>query len=132
MYSAAKMLLSGWKIVYSGNALCRHSHNYSILEEFKRHFDMGVFHSREAWLRDSFGNPGGEGFRYVKSEFQLLGWKRFYLWPEFLVRNIAKLFGYKFGQHEKWLPFRCKMHFSMFKAYWIQDNPLKAQRFTTD
>ena len=55
MFVAAKMLLSGWKVTYAGNAECRHSHNYSIAQEFQRYFDMGVFHARERWVRKKFG-----------------------------------------------------------------------------
>jgi len=72
MYVAAKMLIAGWKVAYAGNAQCRHSHNYNIIEEFKRYFDMGVFHAREPWIRQHFGGAGGEGMRYVKSELRLL------------------------------------------------------------
>jgi rhamnosyltransferase len=36
MYATAKMLLMGWRVVYAGNAKCRHSHNYTIIEEFER------------------------------------------------------------------------------------------------
>lgn len=61
MYAAAKMLLAGWKVAYAGNAACRHSHNYTLAEEFRRYFDMGVFHAREAWIRERFGGAGGKG-----------------------------------------------------------------------
>jgi len=27
-----------------------HSHDYGFLEEFKRYFDIGVFHTHTAWL----------------------------------------------------------------------------------
>lgn len=68
MYLTAKMLMQGWKVAYAGDAQCRHSHNYTLMEEFKRYFDMGVFHAREPWIRENFGGAGGEGLRYVKSE----------------------------------------------------------------
>ena len=51
MYVAAKMLLAGWKVAYEGQACCRHSHNYSLKEEFRRYFDIGVFQAREPWIR---------------------------------------------------------------------------------
>ena len=94
MYVAAKMLLAGWKVAYEGSAECRHSHNYTIAEEFRRYFDMGVFHTREPWIRQSFGGAGGEGMRYVISELKYLGFKRVHLWPGALVRNAVKLLGY--------------------------------------
>jgi len=118
MYVAAKMLQAGWKVAYSGSAVCRHSHNYSLKEEFCRYFDQGVFHAREAWIRETFGGAGGEGLRYVKSELKFLGVRRVYLWPGAMLRNALKLVAYKLGQKEKSLPIELKKKLSMHKRYW--------------
>ncbi len=121
MYAAAKMLLAGWKVAYVGDASCRHSHNYTLLEEFQRYFDMGVFHAREAWIRQRFGGAGGEGLRYVKSELKFLGLSRLYLWPSAMVRNIFKLMAYKLGQNERRMTVGLKKKLGMYKRFW--DSP---------
>lgn len=121
MYVAAKMLINGWKVAYAGDSPCRHSHNYSVAEEFRRYFDQGVFHAREAWIRQSFGSAGGEGLRYVKSELQFLGISRLHLWPAAFLRNAGKLLAYKLGQREKSLSIGLKKKLSMHKRYW--DSP---------
>jgi rhamnosyltransferase len=118
MYVAAKMLLSGWKLAYSGNAKCYHSHNYTIVQEFQRYFDMGVFHSREPWLHQNFGGVKGEGIKFVVSELIFLGLRYFYLWPNSLFRNSVKLLGYKLGCYEYYLPIVTKRWLSMHKRYW--------------
>lgn len=118
MFVAARMLIEGWKVAYAGDAVCRHSHNYSLLEEFRRYFDQGVFHAREPWIRERFGGAGGEGLRFVRSELQFLGFSRFHLWPEALIRNALKLFAYKLGQQEKHLPVGLKKKLSMHKRFW--------------
>lgn len=118
MYATAKMLLAGWKVAYAGNAQCRHSHNYTIIEEFERYFDMGVFHAREPWIRQHFGGAGGEGLRYVRSELRFLGLRRFSLWPSAILRNAVKLLGYKLGQQEVRLPIGLKRKLGMYKRYW--------------
>ncbi|WP_230853252.1 glycosyltransferase family 2 protein [Pseudomonas fluorescens] len=118
MFVAAKMLLSGWKIAYSGDAQCRHSHNYTIKEEFCRYFDQGVFHVREAWIREHFGGAGGEGLRYVKSELKFLGLARLHLWPASIVRNACKLLAYKLGQKEHRMSIGLKKKLGMYKGYW--------------
>ncbi|MEX5354142.1 glycosyltransferase family 2 protein [Pseudomonas juntendi] len=118
MYVAAKMLLAGWLVAYSGNACCRHSHNYSVLEEFRRYYDQGVFHARENWIRQSFGGAGGEGLKYVMSELRFLGGARVYLWPASLFRNGCKLLGYKLGQKEHIMPPKLKRWLSMHKRFW--------------
>lgn len=121
MYVAARMLLAGWKTAYAGDARCRHSHNYTLAEEFRRYFDIGVFQAREAWIREQFGGAGGEGLRYVKSELKFLGLRRFWLWPGSFLRNALKLVAYKFSQQEQRLPMKWKKRLGMHKRYW--DSP---------
>lgn len=121
MYVAAKMLLEGWKVAYAGNAACRHSHNYTLTEEFRRYFDMGVFHAREPWIRGRFGGAGGEGLRYVKSELKFLGLSRLHLWPSAILRNACKLLAYKLGQKEGSMSVGLKKKLGMYKRYW--DSP---------
>lgn len=121
MFVAAHMLIDGWKIAYEGSACCRHSHNYTLKEEFCRYFDMGVFHARETWIRRTFGGAGGEGVRYVKSELKYLGLARLHLWPESVLRNALKLLAYKLGQNERHFSIKLKKKFSMYKRYW--DSP---------
>ena len=118
MFVAASMIMSGWKIAYSANAQCRHSHDYSYGEEFRRYFDVGVFHAREFWIRNTFGQAGGEGLRFVKSELKFLGLRKFYLWPLATFRNAVKLLAYKLGQNECYMPIKLKRIVSMNKRYW--------------
>ncbi len=121
MYVAAKMLLAGWKVAYEGSACCRHSHNYTLWEEFRRYFDIGVFHAREPWIRQAFGGAGGEGLRYVLSELKFLGPSRLSAWPGSFLRNAVKLFAYKLSQQERYLPKGLKKRLGMYKRYW--DSP---------
>ena len=118
MYVAAKMLMAGWKVTYASESVCRHSHNYTLAEEFRRYFDQGVFHARESWIRENFGGAGGEGLRYVKSELGFLGLSRLHLWPAAIFRNVCKLLAYKLGQLEQHLPIWLKIKMSMHKRYW--------------
>ena len=117
MYVAAKMVLLGWKIGYSANAQVHHSHNYSSLEEWKRYFDIGVFHSQQPWIKRQFGGAGGEGMRFVKSELQYLQNKR-QLWLTSILRNGGKLIAYKLGHVERLLPKWLKKRLSMHSRYW--------------
>lgn len=121
MYVTAKMLLAGWKAAYEGKACCRHSHNYSLKEEFRRYFDIGVFHAREPWIREQFGGAGGEGLRYVVSELKFLGPGRLLEWPGSLLRNAVKLTAYKLSQQERHFPNGLKKSLGMHKRYW--DSP---------
>ncbi|HBQ8757378.1 TPA: glycosyltransferase family 2 protein [Klebsiella quasipneumoniae] len=118
MFFAAKSILAGYKIAYVANSQVKHSHNYSPLEEFKRYFDIGVFHSSEPWIRESFGGTGGEGRRYVLSEFKYLFEKKPSLIPRSVLHNLAKISGYKMGLNYKKIPYGWVKRCSMHKRYW--------------
>jgi len=115
VYTGAKMILAGYKLAYVSEAKVYHSHSYTILEEFRRYFDIGVFHRCEKWILERFGKAEGEGGRYVRSEIDyLLSRHAYHLLPAFLIRNGMKYLGYKLGQNYQRLPrsliLRCSMH----------------------
>lgn len=117
---AAKMLLLGWKIAYSAEAQVFHSHQYTMMQEFRRYFDIGVFHARESWLIQEMGGAGGEGWRFVDSEMRYL-WKHSpSLIPSAMMRDAFKLAGYKMGKWEKILPASIKRRLGMHGQYWNQ------------
>lgn len=118
-YIAAKLLLSDYAVRYAADAQVEHSHDYRVIEEFRRYFDIGVFYGRERWIGQAFGSAGGEGLRYVKAELKALQtagavWRV----PEALVRTALKLLGYRLGQHEAFFSNAIKRHLSMYSNYW--------------
>lgn len=118
MYVAAKMLMQGWKIAYVADAEVYHSHNYTFWQEFNRYFDIGVFHAKETWIQDVYGRAEGEGYRFVKKEFQMILQKEADKLPEMLLRDGMKFLGYRLGLNEKMLPRCVKRVLSMNKRYW--------------
>ncbi|HFZ1377040.1 TPA: glycosyltransferase family 2 protein [Klebsiella pneumoniae] len=118
MYFTAKAVKAGFKVAYTANAVVRHSHNYTPMEEFKRYFDIGVFHADEPWIREEFGGAGGEGKRFILSELKYL-LRSAPLWiPLALINNFMKILGYKIGQNYKKLPLSIVKKLSMHKRYW--------------
>lgn len=118
-YAGAKLILDNYSLAYVSEAKVYHSHSYSVLQEFKRYFDIGVFHQTENWILESFGKAEGEGMKYVKSEFKyLLDHGTWYLIPEFFVRNGMKYLGYKMGQNYNKLPKWLIKKFSMHHRWW--------------
>ena len=115
---AGKMLLDGWKMAYLSNSKIHHSHDYSATEEFKRYFDIGVFHVNNQWIFEKFGRAESEGFKYLKSELKYTFKHNPLLLPKCLVATGAKLIGYKLGLHYQSLPISLRKSFSMTKAYW--------------
>lgn len=118
-YAGAKLIQKGYSIHYNATATVYHSHNYTLSEEFKRYFDIGVFHQKEHWILDTFGKAEGEGGKYIKSEFYYLFKQHAYhKIPEFFIRNGLKYIGYKFGQHHKYISYSFVQRLSMHKSWW--------------
>lgn len=118
-YAGAKMILSGYSLAYVADAKVYHSHSYTVLQEFKRYFDIGVFHKCESWILESFGKAEGEGMKYIKSEIKyLLSNGVWYLIPEFFARNGMKYLGYKLGQKYEKLPMWLVKKMSMHHRWW--------------
>lgn len=120
MFFAAKALLHGYKVAYVADAKVRHSHNYTPIEEFKRYFDIGVFHVCEPWIRNNFGGAGGEGKKFIISELSFLLNKNPLWIPLAIINNSMKILGYKLGQKYKYLPRSWLKILSMHKKYWNQ------------
>ena len=117
MYVAAKMLMSGQKIFYNADAQVYHSHNYKAAQEFHRYFDIGVFHSRESWIRETFGSAEGAGKKFVLMKLKTL-WKESPLdCFGAIFHDGAKFIGYRLGLTEKCLPESFCRFFSMNKNY---------------
>lgn len=118
-YAGAKLILNDGTIHYNAEVSVYHSHSYTVLQEFKRYFDIGVFHKKESWILESFGKAEGEGIKYIKSEFKyLLQNNAIHLMPSFLVRNLLKYMGYKLGQYHLLLPKYFIRNMSMHHQWW--------------
>lgn len=117
--AAADLLLKGRKIAYLAEAKVFHSHNYTICQDFRRYFDIGVFHRNEKWLLSQFGKAEGYGLKYIKSElFFINKRKRYDLLLEFSLRILAKYLGYKLGRQYLHLPSFINRRFSMHRSWW--------------
>jgi rhamnosyltransferase len=117
-YVAGKLLLSNWKIAYSAEATVRHSHDYRYRDEFRRYFDIGVFHARERWLRENFGDAAKEGRRFVISELHYLALHAPWLMPSAVMRTALKWLGYNLGLRERMVSSQIKRRLSLHRSYW--------------
>lgn len=118
MMVAAKMLQENYAVAYVADACVYHSHDYTPMQEFKRYFDMGVLHVREAWLLQQLGKPVGEGKRFVLSEWRYVLKQAPWLWPLSVLNTAMKWLGYTLGKQEAKLPLSLKKRLTMHKGYW--------------
>lgn len=118
VYAAACLVSAGWEVAYIADAECFHSHNYSIFQEWRRYFDIGVFHSDESWILERFGSVGGEGRRFVIEELRYLSSEHKNLLLASLIRNAGKFISYQLGKRERFLPCWVKRRLAMHSKYW--------------
>lgn len=118
-YVAAKMLLNGWNVAYCSEAKVYHSHNYSLWNEFRRYFDIGVFHSREAWIMEKFGAPEGEGKRFVLSELKFVLPRHWFLLAKVFLKTVVKYLGFRLGKLERVLPLWLNTRLTMHPLFFI-------------
>lgn len=119
-FVAAKMLLKGSKLAYCAEACVTHSHGYSLTEDFRRYFDCGVWHKRDRWELDEFGEAEGEGLRFVLSEARYLLRENPLAMPSAALRTLAKYLGYKLGLLEVRFSPEQKKKLAMQSFYWAQ------------
>lgn len=120
--AAGQMLLADWRIAYCAEAQVRHSHHYGLRAEMARYFDIGVLHSREAWMLEQFGRAEGEGMRFIRSEVAYLARHAPWLIPEAGLRTLLKYLGYRLGRSEQRLYQAWKRRLSMQPGYWRDGN----------
>jgi rhamnosyltransferase len=118
------LLKAGFTVAYVGDATVYHSHNYSLTEEFRRAYDIGVLHEREKWLLDDFGQAEGVGFIYVRSLFRcIVAQKRYHLLVDAALRTMVKFLGYRLGRNYLRHPAAVHVFCSMNKAWWKKAQP---------
>ncbi len=119
MHAAARLIQAGGTVIYEPAAQVFHSHNYSAREEFRRYFDIGVFHSHNADLLFCAGNANKEGLKFVLRQAKSL-WQQRALFS--LVRLpfhiAAKFLGYKLGRKSTLLGTCVSRFLSMHRNYW--------------
>jgi rhamnosyltransferase len=115
---AARMLTAGWKLGYAADAEVYHSHDYSIAEDFRRYFDIGVFHCDNAWITKNFGKPEGEGARMALREIVHLARLEPLSVPSAAIRSLAKLAAYKLGLRHQKMSLSWKARLGMHGFYW--------------
>ena len=117
--TVGRLLKDGAKIAYVADAAVYHSHNYSWIQELKRAFDIGVLHSMEEWLIDTYGKAEKVGIGYIRSQYAAV--RRIggiFLLVDFFGRNACKFLGYTMGRRYRNLPRMIIPYLSMQRSWW--------------
>lgn len=118
MVLAAKLILKDYKVAYASEAKVIHSHNYTLGQQFRRYFDIGVSLNRQRWILE-YAKAEAEGFKYLKENLRfLLNNKDTHWMPYAIAEAFAKYTGYQLGLKEDKLSKLLKKHLSMHDFFW--------------
>lgn len=97
MIIAAKLILNGYKTAYVPEARVIHSHNYSLLQQFIRYYNIGSSLKDSNWIL-KYARPEGEGMRFIRAQMSFLLKGHNYPWlPYIFLEQAAKYAGYRIG-----------------------------------
>ncbi|MBF0464021.1 MAG: glycosyltransferase family 2 protein [Nitrospirae bacterium] len=122
MMMSSKLIFSGYNVVYEPSALVYHSHNFSLMQQLKRHFDIGVSLKENNLL--NYVRPDGEGLRYfmtglrhfLNDDTQLPTHKLLWL-IYFILQTIFRFIGYTAGTHYEKISKPLRKHLSGHPSY---------------
>lgn len=118
MIFAGKIIQNGGKIAYAANARVVHSHNYNMIEQLRRNFDLAVSQADHPEIFQ-MAKSEQEGIRLVKkTAAYLLRIRKPWLLVSLVAGSGFKLIGYRLGKMYKRLPRRLVTVLTMNKSYW--------------
>lgn len=116
--AVAKLLKGGHAIAYVAEAVVKHSHRYTLKQEFKRHFDIGLARRESRNLLLEAGKDAKRGAQFVKSMLGQLASKYPHLIPYGCLQIAFKWLGYRLGQASLHAPLWLKKTCSSQDFYW--------------
>ena len=97
MLIALKLILLGYKVAYVPEAEVFHSHDYSLLRQFRRYYNIGSSLKRNPWVL-KYAPGKGEGLKFMAGQLRFVLRKRRLLWvPYVVLEAAAKYAGYRTG-----------------------------------
>jgi rhamnosyltransferase len=121
--ATVKLLNAGHTIAYCADAVAEHSHNYSLSQEFRRHFDTGYVRAehRKSLLAQTGDERNGAG--YASAMLYRLIREHPHAIPYALANIACKYAGYRLGFHGHRLPLWLKRRVSAQDFYWQNAGP---------
>ncbi len=114
----AKLLHRQHRIAYVAEAEVYHSHDYTLKQEFCRHFDIGLARRTYQDLLTIGGSDNQRGKAYARAILKKL-WQTSPLQiPYAILQILAKWSGYRLGQASFKSSPKWKKFFSSQKSYW--------------
>lgn len=116
--AAAMLLRKGRRIAYVAEAVVRHSHSPSLLDEFRHYFDVGYVMKEYDDLFSEMGRMENRGFAYVRNLTRTLSKEAPVLVPYGILHTFVKWLGYRIGRISLDAPVAIKRALSSESFYW--------------
>lgn len=123
--AVAKLLHAKHKVAYVAEAIVKHSHRYSLKDEFCRSFDTGLARKAFHELISLGGKDTIRGKQYVSALAKKLLKEGPHLIPYAVLQSGLKWLGYKLGQTSIHAPTCIKRFFSAQDFYWSSEEAFK-------
>ncbi|NWF75486.1 MAG: glycosyltransferase [Nitrospirae bacterium] len=102
MLLCARLIINGYKIAYVPEAMVIHSHNFSLKQQFKRYYNIGLTLKQNRWILE-YAAAESEGITLIKEQFNFIIKNHKYRWiPYILLESVTKYTGYKMGFISAW------------------------------
>jgi rhamnosyltransferase len=112
-----RLLRRGHKIAYVADAVVRHSHRYTLRQEFQRYFDTGYGRRMYQHLFPEVGEAA-RGRAYARLLLGRVARERPALLPYAALTLAAKSAGYTLGRVGHLLPVAARARLSAQDFYW--------------
>lgn len=120
MVLAARLMRHGYATKYVAESEVVHSHSYTVLQQFKRSFDIGAFFA-DSYQEMQGAAVGGEGLRFVVGQAKyVVSQGRPGLLFRVFFEAAARFLAFQLGKQHRRLPLHLKKKLSMHSYHWDQ------------
>jgi rhamnosyltransferase len=91
----------GYKVAYVPSAVVRHSHRYTLWQEFQRYFDTGNVRAQNPLIQQLAGQAENRGVGFLMAFLKHLWQTQPLLIPYALLQSVVKWLGYRVGFYAK-------------------------------
>jgi len=117
-FAVADLLQKGYKIAYAADAVVKHSHSYSLWQEFQRYFDTGYVRAENPIIQQLVGQAESRGVGFVAGLLKKVWQEQPLLIPYAIIQSLMKWLGYRIGFYGSILPLWLRKKLSQQAYYW--------------
>jgi rhamnosyltransferase len=116
--AVSKLLRKGYKVAYVAESVVKHSHSYTLKQEFQRTFDTGLARKGYAHHFEGATSDSKRGMEYTKIMFKRLLRERPKAIPYAIIQTCVRFAAYKIGRASVNAPTWLKRRLSSQDFYW--------------